>query len=186
MGEIDAARRIFSVLAAQWPEPLTTGQVAKLAGCSYDVTYMTLNRRAGRDGLEKTGPRGKPPSCRWRLWPEGRRDEMAAAEPQPNVEVIPHDSGWQVRCPVHGFLGKPSGWIYAREADANRARARHLGAKHGPRVTRVYSFTRDQLIEALGTPEMWPLAATLSVGIPAGAESMADALIEALEGGAHA
>ena len=55
-----------------------------------------------------------------------------------------------------------------------------------PVPPRVYSFTRDQLIEALGTPEMWPLAATLSVGIPAGAESMADALIEALEGGAHA
>ena len=55
-----------------------------------------------------------------------------------------------------------------------------------PAPPRRYSFTRDQLIEALGTPEMWPLAATLSVGIPAGAESMADAIIGAREDGESA
>lgn len=47
--------------------------------------------------------------------------------------------------------------------------------------SRVYSFTRPQLIEALSGMEMWSVAATLSVGVPAAAESMADAIIGALE-----
>ena len=56
-----------------------------------------------------------------------------------------------------------------------------------PAPPRRYSFTRDQRIEAHRHPELRLLAADpAAVGIPAGAESMADALIEALEAGAHA
>ena len=55
-----------------------------------------------------------------------------------------------------------------------------------PPRERRYSFTRDQLIEALSGMEMWSVAATLSVGIPGAAESMADAIIEALGDGESA
>ena len=103
------------------------------------------------------------------------------------TEVIPVTGGWQVKCAEHGLLF--GGCTYPKERNARNAAGQHRSLHHGGAAgarPKVYRFTRDQLIEALGTPEMWPLAATLSVGIPAGAESMADALIEALEGGAHA
>ena len=56
-------------------------------------------------------------------------------------------------------------------------------ALDGPKL---HAFTRDQLIEALSGTEMWSLAATLSVGVPAAAGSMADAIIGALENGESA
>ena len=102
------------------------------------------------------------------------------------TEVIPVTGGWQVKCAEHGLLF--GGCTYPKERNARNAAGQHRSLHHGGAAgarPKVYRVTRAQLLEALGTPEMWPLAATLSVGIPAGAESMADALIEALEGGAH-
>jgi hypothetical protein len=71
------------------------------------------------------------------------------------------------------------------------------GTEYGPRasalplarVSRVYSFTRDQLIDAFTRLKLYPGRDPATIPMSAhfyfSAESMADALIEALEDGSH-
>ena len=103
------------------------------------------------------------------------------------TEVIPAAGGWQVKCAEHGLI--LAGRVYARESAARVVAGQHRSGEHGigrPPRPKVYRFTRDQLIGALSGTEMWSLAATLSVGVPAAAGSMADAIIGALEDGESA
>ena len=85
-----------------------------------------------------------------------------------------HGRGWRARWPdPDGRLRSASGFS-SRKAAEDYGRDRELGR-------RLYSFTREQLIGALTRLEAYPATAGPGQRVPINAESMADALIEALE-----
>ena len=97
-----------------------------------------------------------------------REDPLAPGRAKP---------GWRVECAECGLIGP--GTAYGSRPTADQVATHHRTLRHpGPRR---YSFTRDELIDALThlevtVPTSGPLAGKVL------AESMADALIEALDG----
>ena len=109
------------------------------------------------------------------------RDDWRTEDPSlPSYYPQP---GWRVQCAEHGHLGTP-GKVHGKRSSAQMVATTHLNAAHAEAVRR-WSFTRDELVDALRRRK--PLApldgpVTILEG-DAVFESMADALIEALEDG---
>ena len=104
------------------------------------------------------------------------RDDWRTEDPSlPSYYPQP---GWRVRCTEHGHLGAP-GKVHGKRSSAQMVATTHLNAAHAEAVRR-WSFTRDQLIDAIAHLEAYPATAGPGQRVFISAESMADAIIEAL------
>ena len=94
-----------------------------------------------------------------------------------------------MKCPERGWIGSDAngskGSIYTKEHYARAMATRHRNMQHGTPAKagrpKVYRFTRDQLIDALTRLEAYPAPRSDGKRSFIVAESMADALIEALK-----
>src|SRR5690348_1510338 len=68
---------------------------------------------------------------------------------------VPSRPGWQVKCSVHGLLGRPPGWAYEAQHTAQQVRTRHLRRWHpAPKPARARRGRhRTRAMQAAG--EYW-------------------------------
>ena len=81
------------------------------------------------------------------------RDDWRTEDP--SLPPFYPQPGWRVRCAEHGHLGAP-GKVHGKRSSAQMVATTHLNAAHAEAVRR-WSFTRDQLIDAIALLQAFPL-----------------------------